>query len=455
MKPTNMSTYPTLAELPAHAELEPVLTQALDCARARGATQAEASVSVSQGFSVSARKGEVESLEFQRDRDLGITVYFGQRKGNATTGDFSPAALSRAVAAACAIAQATGEDPASGLADANLMAQDFPPLDLDHPWDVSPDQAVDLARECESAALQVDARITQSEGASVNTHRGVSLYANSHGFFGFRQGTQHSLSCAVVAGEGALMQRDYWYSNARRAADMQSAVSIGRRAGERAVARLGARKLTTRQAPVLFVPELARGLWGHFTGAISGGALYRKASFLLDKLGQPVFSKQVQIEQKPFIARGAGSAAFDSEGVAVRERVLVQDGVLQGWLLGSYSARKLGLQTTGNAGGVFNLVVRPGQKSFEEMIRDMGEGLIVTELMGQGVNPVTGDYSRGAAGFWVENGQIAYPVQELTIAGNLLEMYRGIAMIGSDVDVFANTRTGSVLISRMTIASSA
>ncbi|HVT36174.1 MAG TPA: metallopeptidase TldD-related protein [Nevskiaceae bacterium] len=309
-----------------------------------------------------------------------------------------------------------------------------------------------LARECEAAALAVDARITGSEGASVNTHRGSSLYGNSHGFRGPRMGTHHSVSCAVVATDGDDMQRDYWYSSARRAADLEAAAAIGRRAGQRTVARLNGRPLTTRKAPVLFVPELARGLWGSFLGAISGGALYRKSTFLLDKLDQPVFSPMVQLTQKPFIPRGSGSAAFDGEGVAVRERTLVENGVLRGWLLGSYSARKLGLQTTGNSGGVFNLLVRPGEKNFEQLVRDMGEGLVVTELMGQGVNPVTGDYSRGAAGFWVENGAIAYPVHEITIAGNLLQMYGGIAALGSDVDETANTRTGSVLIDHMTIA---
>ncbi|TXH06421.1 MAG: metalloprotease PmbA [Nevskiaceae bacterium] len=409
-------------------------------------------MSVSRGLTVGVRKGEVESLEFQHDRDLGITVYFGQRKGNASTGDLTPEGIGQAVSAACAIAQATGEDPCNGLADAALMAREFPDLDLDHPWDISPDAAIDLARECEAAALAVDARITQSEGGSVNTHQGVSLYANSHGFLGVRRGTQHSLSCAVVATQGEEMQRDYWYANARDAAELMSAQAIGRKAGERTVARLGARKLGTRQAPVLFVPELARGLFGHFVGAISGGALYRKASFLLDKLGQPVFAPRVTLTQRPRLPRGPGSAAFDSEGVATQERVLVQDGVLQGWLLASYSARKLGLQSTGNAGGVFNLIADTGPQGFDDLVRDMGEGLIVTELMGQGVNGVTGDYSRGAAGFWVENGAIAYPVQELTIAGNLLEMYRGIQAVGNDVDPHANTRTGSVLIERMTIA---
>ncbi|MGH8540742.1 MAG: metalloprotease PmbA [Stenotrophobium sp.] len=438
--------------LPDATELQARVAAALDAARREGATQAEASVSVSRGLSVSVRKGGVESVEFQHDRDLGITVYFGQRKGNAGTGDLSDAGIREAVNAACAIAQATGEDDCNGLADAALMAREFPDLDLDHPWDISPDGAIDLARECEAAALAVDARITQSEGGSVSTHRGVSVYANSHGFCGVRLGSNHSLSCAVVATQGEEMQRDYWYSNARNPAELKSAQSIGQRAGERTVARLGARKLGTRQAPVLFAPEMARGLFSHFIGAISGGALYRKASFLLDKLGQPVFSPQVTLTQKPFIQRGAGSAAYDSEGVATLERVLVDGGVLQGWLLGSYSARKLGLATTGNAGGVFNLVAQTGGKDFDGLVRDMGSGLVVTELMGQGVNGVTGDYSRGAAGFWVENGAIAYPVQELTIAGNLLDMFRGIQAIGKDVDPYAGIRTGSILVENMTIA---
>ncbi|HSW11718.1 MAG TPA: metalloprotease PmbA, partial [Solimonas sp.] len=440
------------ATLPAPQELETRVRVALERAGAFGASAAEASVSASRGLSVSVRKGEVESLEFQHDREMGVTVYFGQRKGNATTGDLSDAGIAGAVRAACDIAQATGEDPCNGLADPARMARNFPELDLDHPWALSPEHAIELAQRCEAAAFAVDARVTQSEGASISSHRGVSVYANSHGFTGHRQGTQHSLSCAVVAGSGDGMQRDYWYSSARRHADLLDGELIGRRAGERAVARLDARKLSTRQAPVLFPPELARGFWGHFIGAISGGALYRKASFLLDKLGQPVFSPRVTLQQRPFIGAGAASAAWDGEGVATEERTLVEDGVLQGWLLGSYSARKLGLQSTGNAGGVYNLVVKPGDKDFDALVRDMHEGLIVTELLGHGVNGVTGDYSRGAAGFWVENGAIAYPVEELTIAGNLVDMYLDVAAIGSDVDTLAGTRTGSVLIGRMTLA---
>lgn len=432
--------------LQARAEL------ALDHARRGGATQAETSLSASRGLTVNVRNGEVESLEFQQDRELGITVYVGQRKGNASTGDLSDAGIREAVDAALAIASATGEDPCSGLADAGRMAREFPDLELDHPWDLSADAAIDLAREAEAAALAVDARITGSEGGSVSSHRGRSVYANSHGFIGHRTGTQHSLSAAVIASQDGAMQRDYWYSNARASESLLSAQAVGRRAGERAVARLGARKMTTRSAPVLFPPELARGLWSHFIGAISGGALYRKASFLLDSMDQPVFPAHVQLEQQPRLKRGAASAAYDSEGVATQERVLVEDGVLRGWLLASYSARKLGLTTTGNAGGVFNLVVRPGTRDFDTLVRDMGEGLIVTELLGHGVNPVTGDYSRGAAGFWVENGQIAHAVEELTIAGNLVDIFKGIAAVGSDVDPLAAIRTGSVLVERMTIA---
>ncbi|HUP91075.1 MAG TPA: metalloprotease PmbA [Solimonas sp.] len=446
------STSPATQTLPPPAELEAVAQRALQAARGLAATQAETSVSASRGFSVSVRKGEVESLEFQQDRELGITVYFGNRKGNSTTGDLSDAGIAAAVQAACDIARATGEDPCNGLADPALMAQEFRPLDLDHPWDVSPEQAIDLARGCEAAAFAVDARITQSDGASVGTHRGVSVYANSLGFSAARVGTHHSLSCAVVAAQGEEMQRDYWYSSARSRADMLDAQAIGQRAGDRTVARLGARKLSTRQAPVLFPPELARGLWGHFVGAISGSSLYRKSSFLLDSMDQQVFAPRVRLTQQPFIPRGSASANFDSEGVATRERLLVDDGVLRGWLLGSYSARKLGLQTTGNSGGVYNLVVEPGTQSFDELVAAMGTGLVVTELLGHGVNLVTGDYSRGAAGFWVENGQLAYPVQELTIAGSLPEMFKGVAALGADVDPHSGIRTGSVLLERMTVA---
>ncbi|MEW6166386.1 MAG: metalloprotease PmbA [Pseudomonadota bacterium] len=440
------------AALPTPESLERCIQLALDAARAGGATQAEASVAASRGLTVNVRKGEVESLEFQQDRDLGVTVYLGKRKGSATTGDLGDAGIRSAVAAALDIARATGEDPCNGLADAELMAREFPDLDLDHPWDLHADAAIDLAAACEAAAFAADARITGSEGASLSSHRGRTVYANTHGFVGLRTGTNHSLSCAVVATHGDEMQRDYWYSSARKPAELMDAQALGRKAGERAAARLGARRPGTCAVPVLFPPELARGFWGHLLGAISGTSLYRKSSFLLDKLGQAVCAPIVTLEQKPFLRGAAGSAAYDQEGVATRERTLVEAGVLQGWLLGSYSARKLGLQTTGNAGGVFNLIVRPGADDFDGLLRRMHRGLLLTELLGQGVNLVTGDYSRGAAGFWVENGAIAYPVEELTIAGNLADMLKGIVAIGSDVDPLANVRTGSVLIEQMQIA---
>lgn len=439
--------------LPLAADLEPLVARVLDSARAAGATQAEAALSHSRGYSVNVRQGEVESLEFQRDRDLSLTVYIGQRKGSASTGDLSEAGVRQAVEAAIAIAQVTEEDPCSGLADPALLATHFPDLSLDHPWSLTPNEAIELARACEAAALAVDARITQTEGAGLSTQRGVSLYANSHGFVGRRSGTQHSLSCSVIASDAAgNMQRDYWYDGGREASRLMSPEAIGRIAGERTVSRLGARRLSTRSAPVLFVPQMARSLFGHFIGAISGGALYRRASFLLDKLDQPVFAPHVTLQQQPFIPGAVASAAYDQEGVATAERVLVEAGVLRGWLLGSYSARKLGLTSTGNAGGVFNLAVSAGALDAAALLREMGEGLLVTELMGQGVNGVTGDYSRGAAGFWVENGEIAYPVENATIAGNLLDLYQRISAIGCDVDTRSNIRCGSVLVDGLTIA---
>jgi len=438
-------------ELPARADLEHWIERALDGARRAGATQADVNVSVARGLSLTVRKGEVESVEFHHDRELSLEVFFGRRSGSASTADLSAGGLADAVAAACAIAKASGEDPCSGLADADRMAREFPPLDLDQPWALSTEEAIEHARACEAAALAVP-RVTQSEGASLHSSRGIELYGNTHGFRGERIASSHYLSCGAIAGSAEAMQRDDWYTAARHPGELEAPAAVGRRAGERAVARVGSQPLSTRQAPVLLVPDLARGLFGHFVGAISGGALYRKASFLLDKAGQPVFAPLVQLTQRPFIARAMGSASFDQEGVATSERVLVDKGVLQGYVLSSYSARKLGLPTTGNAGGVFNLVADGGGKDFDALTREMGEGLVVTELLGQGVNTVTGDYSRGAAGFWVENGRIAHPVDEVTIAGNLAEMFRNIKAIGSDVDIRGGVRTGSVLIEPMTIA---
>ena len=448
----NLPAHTDTDKLPDVAELCAQAAQAVERARKAGATAAEASLGVGTALTVNVRKGEIESVEFQRDRDLGITVYFGQRRGHASTSDLSDKAVGEAIEHACAIARFTGEDPYAGLADAERMAVTFPELDLDHPWPLDVDKAVALAREAETTALQFDKRISNSEGAGVDTRRGISVYANSHGFVGHQQGTRHSLSCAVIGGTGEGMQRDYWYSAARHADALEPAAQIGRRAAERTVSRLHPRGLDTRRAPVLFVPELARGLFGSFIGAISGSALYRKASFLLDHQGKQVFSPEVNIGQRPHLPRAMGSTAYDQEGVATTDRDLVVGGVLQGYVLGSYSARRLGLQSTGNSGGVFNLVVQPGPRGFDELLREMGSGLVVTELMGQGVNTVTGDYSRGAAGFWVENGAIAYPVAGITIAGNLREMFKGIRAIGNDVDTRGNIRAGSVLIESMTIA---
>lgn len=451
-----MTAAPPAQILPTQAELEPRIAQVLDAARQHGASAAEAYLGVSRGLSVSVRKGEVESVQFQRDRDLSVTVFFGHRTGSASTTDLGEAALQRTVAAACAIAQAGGEDPCVGLADAARMATRFPDLDLYHPHELAPEDAIELARCCEAAAFTVDPRITQSEGASVDTRMSLSLYANTHGFLGSRRATDYSLGCAAIAAEDEAMQLGHWYSAGRHFGDLEAAEAIGRRAGERAVARLGGRSLSTRTAPVIFPAEVARGLFSHLLGAISGNALYRRASFLYGRLGESIFHERVSAHQRPFLPRAAGSSTYDQEGVATVERTLIDRGVLNGYLLGSYAARKLGLESTGNAGGVFNLVVDSTfDGGLEALMREMGTGLVVTDLMGQGVNTVTGDYSRGASGFWVENGVIAYPVDEITIAGNLKTMYRGIQVIGSDVDRRGGVRCGSVLLDAMTIAGEA
>jgi PmbA protein len=395
----------------------------------------------------------VETIEYQRDRGMGVTVYFGTRKGSASTADLRATALRETVLKACTIAKYTAEDPCAGLPDADELARDIPNLDLSHPWDVSPEAACDLAIACEAAAMGVDARrITNSEGASVSTHRGVRAYGNSLGFLAAYPGTVHSVSCSVLGSEGEHMERDYWYSTMRDWRELEPAESVGRRAGERTVRRLNARKLHTQKAAVLFVPETARGLVSHFLGAIRGGSQYRRASFLLDAAGEQVFPDWFALSERPHLRRALASAPFDHEGVATRDRELVQAGILLGYVLSTYSARKLGLRTTGNAGGTHNLLVQGRGRSFEEMLALMGRGLMVTELMGQGVNGVTGDYSRGAAGFWVEDGEVQYPVHEVTIAGNLKDMYRHIVDVGSDIDVRGGIRTGSILLEEMTIA---
>jgi PmbA protein len=434
------------------SELEALVARILDEARTRGATQAEAGVSVDAGLSVTVRLGEIETLEYQRDRAIGVTVYFGKRKASASSADFSAQAVRETVEKACSIARFTAEDPCAGLADAELLARNPPDLDLSHPWDLTTEQAVDLARACEDAARTHDPRITNSEGASLSTHRGLRAYGNSLGFISSYPSSRHGLSCSIIGEQDGAMERDYWYTTARDPAELEAARAVGERAAERTVARLGARKLNTRRAPVLFPAELARGFLGHFLGAIRGSAQYREASFLLGAAGQRIFSDHVDIVQRPHIAKALASAPFDNEGVATRDRDIVRQGMLQGYVMGSYSARKLGLQTTGNAGGVWNLVVTPGQDNFNALLRRMGRGLLIGELMGQGVNGVTGDYSRGAAGFWVEGGAVRYPVHEITVAGNLRDLYQNIVAIGTDVDVRGAVRTGSILVEEMTIA---
>ncbi len=434
------------------AALEQRVRDVLAEARAQGASQAEAGVSVESGLSLTVRLGEVETLEYQRDRGLGITVFFGHRKGSASTADLSPAALRESVRAACSIARHTAEDPCAGLADAALMAKDLPDLDLDHPWDPEPNTVIDMARRCEDAARGYDARIENSEGATVTSHRGTRVYGNSHGFLGSVTGTHQSITCSVVGKAGDSMQRDYWYSLARDVDELESPEAVGRRAAERTVARLGARRLTTRKAPVLYVPELARGLVGHYLAAMRGGAQYRQATFLLGAEGKRVFPEFVQFSERPRLKGGLASAAFDAEGVATRDHELVDRGLAGTYLLDSYGARKLQRSTTGHAGGVRNLIVKPGQLDHAGLLKEMGTGLVVTELLGQGVNAVTGDYSRGASGFWVENGAIAYPVEEVTIAGNLKDIFMNVAAVGKDVDLRGSIRTGSILIAEMTIA---
>ncbi len=448
-----MTTLITKSELSQEAErLSELAREVLRLAAARGASQAEVSISQDSGLAVNVRMGEVETVERTRDRGVAVTVYFGKSKANASTADLQPASLVSTVEQACAIARFTEQDPAAGLAEAELMANEFPDFDQWHPWNIEADQAIALALSAESKGLETDSRIGNSDGAAVNTGDSMAVYANSHGFLGFERSTHHSISCSLIAGKDDGMQRDYWYSSALSADDLESAAGIGRRAAERTVARLDPRPIKTGQYPVLFAPEMARSLIGHLLGAVSGGALYRRASFLLDSAGTRIFPEWFRAVEKPFTPRGFRSSAFDAEGVATREQDLLRDGVLARYVLGSYSARKLGLATTANAGGIHNLEVSSNATGSDELIRAMGRGLLVTELMGQGVNMVTGDYSRGAAGFWVENGQIQHPVDEITIAGNLRDMFQTIEAVGADVDRRSHVLIGSVLVGKMTVA---
>lgn len=424
----------------------------LEQARKSGASAAEAWANFDEGLAVSARLGEVESIEHHRDQNLAVTVYFGQRKGSASTTNLDDASLRETVEAACAIARFSNEDPYAGLPDPDKLAIEIPDLDLYHPWEISPDQAIERVIECEAEARSFHPEIVNSEGASLTSHRGIRVLGNTEGFLHGYPASRHSLSCAVVGKRGDQMQRDYWYTVARNPQDLDSPTSVGRKAAERTVARLGARSLTTRKCPVIYAAEVATSLIGHFLAAIRGGNLYRKASFLLDSLEKPVFPEFVRIHEEPHLKRGIGSAPYDSEGVATYPHDLIRNGIVKSYILDSYSARKLGLETTGNAGGVHNVIVDPGKLTREALLQEMGTGLLVTELMGHGVNLVTGDYSRGAAGFWVEKGEIQYPVEEITIASNLKEMFSTLVAIGQDIDRRGNIQTGSLWLADMTVA---
>jgi PmbA protein len=429
-----------------------VIDDMLAEARRLGATAAEAGVNVEAGLSVNVRLGEVDTLEHNRDKGLGITVYFGQRKGSASTSDFSSRAIRETVQAACDIARYTEADEFAGLAEAALMATEIPDLDLYHPWPISAEQAINLAHDCEAAGREFDPCIGNSEGAMLSSHDGLRAYGNSHGFRGHYLRSRHSLSCTLIGQDQSGMQRDYWYTISRNPSELENAETVGRKAAERTVARLGARRLGTCQVPVIFQADVARGLLGHLLGAINGNALYRKASFLIDQLGKQVFPTGIRIDERPHLKGALGSAPFDSEGVATRRHDIVKAGILESYVMDSYAARRLGLQSTGNAGGVHNLFINHDSVSYEDLLRHMGTGLIVTEVMGQGVNTVTGDYSRGASGFWVENGEIQYPVEEITLASTLQSLFQGVQVIANDVDRRGNICTGSWLIDQMMVA---
>lgn len=437
-----------------NSRLETIINQALDLTRKAGASAAEATIGSGTGFAVTARLGEVETIEHQNDKGLNITVYVDARKGSASTTDFSDQAIQDTVNAAHAIARNAGEDPAAGLIDPRYLATEIPDLDLYHPWDLGPEDAVGLALECENIARNYDPAISNSEGATVHTYNGAHYYGNSSGFTGGWNWSTHSVDCSVIAGKGGQMQRDGWYTRSRDPRDLESINTVAETTARRTLMRLESRKISTRTVPVIYEAPVASGLFSSFINAISGSAQYRQSSFLLDKAGEQVFPAYLNILELPHIAKGIGSVPFDNDGMATQDRTLVAAGMLQGYVLSGYSARKLGLEPTGNAGGIHNLVVEHGDRDLEGLLQDMGTGLLVTELIGFGVNAVTGDYSRGASGFWIEGGQIQFPVEEITVAGNLADMFQNIIAIGKDVDKRGNIQTGSVLIDSMIIAGS-
>jgi PmbA protein len=434
--------------------LQEQVQQIIDEAKRQGASACEVAVSLEQGLSTSVRQREVETVEFNRDQGFGITLYVGQRKGSASTSASGPQAIRETVAAALAIAKHTSEDESSGLADAALMARELPDFDLYHAWDISPEQAIEKALACEAAAFDAEPLIKNADGTTLNTHQGCRVYGNSHGFIGGYASTRHSLSCVMIAEANGQMQRDYWYDVNRQGELLADAASIGKRAAQRAASRLGARPVPTCEVPVLFSAELAGGLFGHFLAAISGGNLYRKSSFLEGTMGERLFPEWLTLDERPHLMRAMGSAAFDGDGLATYAKPFVENGELVSYVLSTYSGRKLGLPSTANSGGVHNLFVTHGDEDQKALLRRMSRGLLVTELMGHGLNMVTGDYSRGAAGFWVENGEIQFPVQEVTIAGNMRDMFKQIVAVGNDLELRSNIRTGSVLIERMTVAGS-
>lgn len=435
-----------------NASLEQAAEIAIQQATSQGASATEVGVSHSNGLSVTVRQGDVETIEHNNDTGLAVTVYFGQSKASASTSDLRPEAIADAVKSASGIAKHTQPDDCAGLADAKLMATQFPDLSLYHPWDIDAEQAINIAMECEQAGFDIDNQISNSEGATLSSHQGGRVYANSHGFIGSTTSTRHSLSSTFIANDDCGMQRDYWYDIARDATDLDSAKNIGQRAAQNTLRRLNARTVTTGTYPVIFASEIAPSLFGQFIGAIRGGVLYRKSSFLLDHLDKQVFPEFIHIYEQPHLLKGIGSAMFDGEGVSTHDRDIVTDGVLQGYVLDSYSARKLDMTTTANSGGVHNLTIDSGDLDFSALLKQMGTGILVTETMGMGVNIVTGDYSQGAAGFWVENGEIQYPIDEFTIASNLADMFMGIQAVANDVELRGNTRTGSVWINQMMIA---
>lgn len=433
-------------------QLQELSQEILKEASRLGAHQAEVFIAGSKGFSVRAREGDVETVEYNQDKSIEITVYFDKRSGTASISDIRKEAVHAAVEAACHIAKFTDEDPAAGLANKDELAFDYPHLESGYTWDISVEKAIELACECEREALAYDKRIMSAEEVSVATGNAITIYANSHGFLGLFPYARHEISCVLVAKDGDEMQRDYSYSIATDPSTLEGVSHIARVAAERTVRRLGAQRLSTRKAPVIFIAEEARGLLGHFAAAIHGGHLYRKSSFLLDHLGKKIFPDFVQIKEQPHLPFALGSAPFDDDGVRTSPNVFIENGILQSYALSAYSARKLGMKNTGNAGGTHNLTIQPGTKNLAELLKTMGTGLLITEMMGQGVNLITGDYSRGVGGYWIENGEVKYPVNEITVASKLQDMYAHLVEVGNDVDVRGNIRTGSILIEEMMIA---